>query len=59
MSAYSTETTTRNKAIRKIIQKVNAMSNQELADLLFEVHGREVLHNYIIENDEPEENDDL
>lgn len=54
MSAYSTETVSRDYAVGSIIGKVLKATNEELADLLFEIQGRDSLQNYIVVDNEDE-----
>ena len=48
MGAYSTLTVSRRYALRKIYQRLEEATNDELSEVLFELHGRKVLYNYTV-----------
>lgn len=53
MSVYSTETITRSYAIDKLESLLKKLTNEELAEVMFDLIGVDELHNYIIDDDEP------
>ena len=51
MGAYSTRTVTRQQAINTILGKVYSVSNEKLAEMLFDLVGEETLNNFIVEGE--------
>jgi hypothetical protein len=51
MGVYSTLDVNREYALNKIYEKLEKATNEELSEVLFELHGRKVLYNYTVWDD--------
>jgi hypothetical protein len=51
MGVYSTLDVNREYVLNKIYEKLEKATNAELSEVLFELHGKKVLYNYIVWDD--------